>query len=377
MKIGLKDVKVRDIVKGYIDNQENGVVGYNGDLDIRPPYQREFIYKEKERNAVIETINNNFPLNVMYWVDNGGKYELLDGQQRTLSICQYVNGDFSLNYRGFNNLTQTEKDAILDYPLMVYVCEGTDKEKLDWFKTINIAGEKLTDQEMRNAMYTGPWLYDAKRHFSKSNCAAYNLANKYMNGDTLRQAYLETALKWISDAQGIAIEDYMARHQNDQDADELWQYFVKVINWVETLYLDTNKNAVYKNKMNNVNWGALYNKYHDNNYNSNNLRAEAEKLYNDTYVTDNRGIFEYVLSPHNKEDLRMLNIRVFDERTKQIVYNKQNGICPDCSSQGIEKHYEINEMEADHVTAWSKGGSTTPDNCQLLCIHHNRLKGNK
>lgn len=377
MIIRLKEIKVRDVFKGYSDNQENGVVGYDGKLDIRPPYQREFIYKEKERNAVIETINKNFPLNVMYWVKNGNSYELLDGQQRTLSICQYVNGDFSLNYRGFSNLTQTEKDAILDYELMVYICEGTDKEKLDWFKTINIAGEKLTDQEMRNAMYTGPWLYDAKRHFSKSGCAAYNLANKYMNGDTLRQAYLETALKWISDAQGIAIEDYMARHQNDQDADELWQYFVKVINWVETLYLDTNKNALYKSKMNNVNWGLLYNKYHDNNYNSNNLRAEAEKLYNDPYVYDNKGIFEYVLSPHNKEDLRMLNIRVFDERTKQIVYNKQNGICPDCSSQGIEKHYEINEMEADHVTAWSKGGTTTSDNCQMLCIHHNRLKGNK
>lgn len=377
MEIKLHEIKVRDVVKGYIDSQENGVIAYDGKLDIRPPYQREFIYDEKERNAVIDTINKNFPLNVMYWVKNGDSYELLDGQQRTLSICQYVNGDFSLNYRGFNNLTQTEKDNILDYKLMIYICEGTDREKLDWFKIINIAGEKLTDQEMRNAMYTGPWLYDAKRHFSKSNCAAYNMANKYMSGDTLRQAYLETVLKWISDSKNIEIEDYMSQHQNDQDADELWQYFVRVINWVETLYLDTNKNASYKNKMNNIQWGILYNKYHDNNYNSNNLREEAEKLYNDPYVSDKKGVFEYVLSSHHPEDLRMLNIRVFDERTKQIVYNNQNGICPDCKAQGVDKHYEINEMEADHVSAWSRGGSTTPDNCQMLCVHHNRLKGNK
>lgn len=377
MEIKLHEIKVRDVVKGYIDSQENGVIAYDGKLDIRPPYQREFIYDEKERNAVIDTINKNFPLNVMYWVKNGDSYELLDGQQRTLSICQYVNGDFSLNYRGFNNLTQTEKDTILDYKLMIYICEGTDREKLDWFKIINIAGEKLTDQEMRNAMYTGPWLYDAKRHFSKSNCAAYNMANKYMSGDTLRQAYLETVLKWISDSKNIEIEDYMSQHQNDQDADELWQYFVRVINWVETLYLDTNKNASYKNKMNNIQWGILYNKYHDNNYNSNNLREEAEKLYDDPYVSDKKGVFEYVLSSHHPEDLRMLNIRVFDERTKQIVYNNQNGICLDCKAQGVDKHYEINEMEADHVSAWSRGGSTTPDNCQMLCVHHNRLKGNK
>ena len=377
MEIKLHEIKIRDIVNGYVDSQEDGVVAYGGKLDIRPPYQREFIYDEKERNAVIDTINKNFPLNVMYWVKNGDSYELLDGQQRTLSFCQYVNGDFSLNFRGFNNLTQTEKDAILDYKLMIYICEGTDREKLDWFKIINIAGEKLTDQEMRNAMYTGPWLYDAKRHFSKSNCAAYNMANKYMSGDTLRQAYLETALKWIADSKGIEIEDYMAQHQNDPDADELWQYFCNVINWVEQLYLDTNKNAIYKNKMNNIQWGFLYNTYHNNQYNSNNLRAEAEQLFSDPYVSDKKGVFEYVLSGHHKDDMRMLNIRVFDERTKQLVYNKQNGICPDCKAQGVDKHWEINEMEADHVSAWSRGGATDVDNCQMLCVHHNRLKGNK
>ena len=377
MEIKLHEIKIRDIVDGYVDSQEDGVVAYGGKLDIRPPYQREFIYNDKERNAVIDTINKNFPLNVMYWVKNGDTYELLDGQQRTLSFCQYVNGDFSVNFRGFNNLTQTEKDSILDYKLMIYICDGTDREKLDWFKIINIAGEKLTDQEMRNAMYTGPWLYDAKRHFSKSNCVAYNIASKYMNGDTLRQAYLETALKWIADEQKIEIEDYMANHQNDSDADELWQYFVNVINWVEQLFLDTNKNALYKNKMDYIQWGILYNKYHNNKYNSNIVREEAERLFSDPYVSDKKGIFEYVLSEHKKEDLRLLNIRVFDEKIKQTVYNKQNGICPDCKSQGIDKHYEINEMEADHVSAWSNGGSTDEKNCQMLCIHHNRLKGNK
>ncbi len=377
MEIKLHEITVRDVVNGYVDNQESGVVGYGGKLDIRPPFQREFIYNEKERNAVIDTINKGFPLNVMYWSKNGDNYELLDGQQRTLSFCQYVNGDFSVDFKGFNNLPKDLQEKILNYKLMIYICEGTPSEKLDWFKIINIAGEKLTDQELRNSQYTGEWLYDAKRHFSKTSCPAYQIGSSYMTGSTIRQDYLETVLKWICDRDGIEIEDYMQKHQNDHDANELWQYYLNVINWVEMLYLDTNKNAVYKNKMAGLPWGIWYNKYHKNQYNSNDIKSEAERLFKDPYVTDKKGVFEYVLTNHTPEDLRLINVRVFDEPTKQKVYNKQNGVCPDCKAQGLNKHYELKDMEADHVSAWSKGGSTDINNCQLLCIHHNRLKGNK
>jgi hypothetical protein len=226
MKIELHKIPVRKVVDGFKDNAIEGVVAYGGKLDVRPKYQREFVYKDKQRDAVIETIKKGFPLNVMYWmVKEDGTYEMLDGQQRTISIGQYVNGDFSLNNYFFHNLTKEEQDQILDYELMIYFCEGTDKERLEWFKTINIAGEKLTDQEIRNAVYTGPWLSDAKLKFSKPNCAAYLLANDggaLLSGSPIRQEYLETALSWINNGN---VEDYMARHQYDENADELWNYF--------------------------------------------------------------------------------------------------------------------------------------------------------
>ena len=228
MKIELHEITIRDIVKGYIDNAEDGVQGYDGLLNIRPEYQREFVYDEAKRNAVITTILKGFPLNVMYWVkNNNGTFEVLDGQQRTISFCQYVNNDFSLNNRAFNNLTITEQDEILDYKCMVYFCEGTDKEKLEWFKTINIAGEKLFDQELRNAVYTGKWLTSAKQKFSKSKCAAYSLANHYIIGSPIRQDYLETAIAWINNGK---IEEYMSIHQHDANANEYLQYLIKANN---------------------------------------------------------------------------------------------------------------------------------------------------
>ena len=199
MKIELHEITVREVAEKYVDNAEEGVVGYHGKLNIRPKYQREFVYDEKKRNAVMDTIRKDFPLNVMYWVKNeDGTFEVLDGQQRTISFCQYVNSDFSIDNRAFHNLTNTEKEQILNYKLMVYFCEGNDKEKLDWFKIINIAGEKLTDQELRNAVYTGTWLTHAKSIFSKSNCAAYLLSKEYVNGSPIRQEILETALSWIA-----------------------------------------------------------------------------------------------------------------------------------------------------------------------------------
>jgi len=219
MKIELHEITVRDLTSGYQDNDEDGVVAYSGKLDIRPPYQREFIYKDRQRDAVIETIAKDFPLNVMYWaVREDGDYEVIDGQQRTISICQYVEGDFAFKDRYFHNLQGDEQEQILDYKLMVYLCSGLDSEKLEWFRTINIAGEKLTDQELRNAVYSGPWVTDAKRFFSKTGCAAYNLGSEYMTGSPIRQDYLETVIDWINDG---AIEPYMAKQQNKPNANEL------------------------------------------------------------------------------------------------------------------------------------------------------------
>jgi len=366
MKIDLHKIKVRNVVEGYKDSREEGVVAYGGKLDIRPKYQREFVYKEKQRNAVIETIKNNFPLNVMYWMirDDGG-YEVLDGQQRTISIGQYVNGDFSLNDRFFHNLTKEEQDKILDYELMIYFCEGTDKERLDWFRIINIAGEKLTDQEIRNAVYTGPWLSDAKLKFSKSNCAAYLLANdggQLVSGSPIRQDYLETALLWINEGQ---IEDYMAKHQHDKNADELWQYFQEVISWVRKAFPN------YRKEMASVNWGELYNKFKDKKLNAAKLETEIKELMQDEDVTKKSGIYPYVLTRQE----RYLSIRAFTEKMKREAYERQKGVCPWCKKEKKEKQkWDIEEMEADHVTPWHEGGKTIAENCQMLCKEHNRTK---
>src|SRR3990167_2232033 len=336
MKIDLHKISIRKVVVGYKDSAEEGVVAYGGKLDIRPKYQREFVYKEKQRNAVIETIKNSFPLNVMYWMireDDG--YEVLDGQQRTISIGQYVNGDFSLNERYFHNLTKEEQDKILDYELMIYFCEGTDKERLDWFRIINIAGEKLTDQEIRNAVYTGPWLSDAKLKFSKSNCVAYLLANdagQLVSGSPIRQEYLETALSWINNGK---IEDYMAKHQHEKNAEELWKYFQNVIAWVRETFTN------YRREMNNVQWGELYNEFKNKKLNADKIEAGIKELMQDEDVTKKSGIYPYVLTRQE----RYLSIRAFTEKMKREAYEKQKGICVKC-----KKHFEIEEMEADHTT---------------------------
>lgn len=361
MNIELKQITIREVVNGYMDNAEAGVSGYGGKLDIRPPYQREFVYKDEQRNEVIRTIRKAFPLNVMYWVvrDDGG-YEVMDGQQRTISLCQYVNGDFSVEFDGnpytFHNLTPDEQEQILDYKLQVYFCDGTDKEKLDWFKIINIAGEKLTTQELRNAVYTGSWLTDAKLKFSKSNAPAKGLAEKYVTGSPIRQEYLETALNWLSESK---IDDYMSQHQHDQNANELWLYFKAVIEWVEMTF----KN--YRKEMKGVNWGKLYNRYGTTSVDTDQLEARIVELMKDEDVTKKSGIYDYVLTG----DERGLSIRAFTDSQKREAYERQSGICPVCGKQ-----FSIEEMEADHITPWSKGGKTTADNCQMLCKDDNRRK---
>jgi len=363
MKIEMHEIPIRDIFKGYLDSAEDGVVAYSGELNVRPAFQREFVYKDKQRDEVINTVKKNFPLNVMYWVkgDNGG-YELLDGQQRTISICQYLNGDFSLDYQYFHNLTNEEQQQILDYKLMIYICEGTNKEKLDWFKIINIAGEKLTNQELRNAIYTGTWLTEAKKYFSKTSCPAYQIANKYLKGTAIRQDYLETVLKWIAAKENTEIELYMAKHQHDPNAAELWLYFNNVITWVKTYF------PKYRKEMQGVEWGLLYNKHAGKPLDAAALEKEVAKLMADTDVTKKAGIYSYVLD----RDERNLSIRAFDARMKREAYEKQQGICIHC-----KQHFELEEMEADHITPWHLGGATIASNCQMLCRDCNRRKSGK
>lgn len=362
MKIELREIPIREIVNGFSDDQENGVVGFNGKLNIRPAYQREFVYDDKKRNAVINTVRQDFPLNVMYWAKNGdNSFELLDGQQRTISICQFINQDFSIDYQYFHGLTDTEKNQILDYKLMIYICEGTDKEKLDWFKIINIAGEKLTDQELRNAIYTGPWLTDAKKYFSKTNCPAYQISSKLVKGTPIRQDYLETALKWISDKNNIVIEEYMGQKQTYKDSNELWIYFQNVINWVNTLFPN------YRNEMKGIEWGILYNKYHQHSFNSNDMEERLVELLLDDDVTKKKGTYEYLLSG----DERYLSIRQFSLAMKREAFERQKGVCPMC-----KETFSINEMQGDHIVPWSKGGKTIASNCQMLCAADNRKKLN-
>ena len=385
MKIEKITIKIKDIANGYKNNGVEGVVAYDGKLDVRPSYQREFIYKDAERDAVIDTIKNNFPINIMYWADKeDGTYELLDGQQRTISFCEFINNKFSVMYdnstdtKFYDNLTSDQKEIIDNYPIDIYICKGTDSEKLKWFERINIAGKALSPQELKDAIYHGTWVTDAKKYFVKDGCPCYKLYGKYMAKDRLRAEWLETAIKWAYEANNMnSIEDYMAKYQKKEDASELWQYFCEVMEWMKLLFLNNVSSASYENDMRGIEWGKLYNKYHRNNYNYKTIMEEANKLFRDPYVSNKSGIFEYCLSSHSIEDLRLLNIRVFDDKQKQIAYNSQKGICPDCKYQHIDKVYQLDEMEADHVTAWSKGGTTDIKNCQMLCIHHNRLKGNK
>ncbi len=360
MKIELKEISVKDVSNEYINNDEEGVVGYGGKLNIRPKYQREFVYKDKQRDSVIETVQKSFPLNVMYWVKNeDGTFEVLDGQQRTISICEYVAGKFSLNNLYFHNLTDTDKEQILNFKLMIYFCEGNDKEKLDWFKTINIAGEKLTDQELRNAIYTGTWLTDAKRHFSKSGCPAYSMGSDYLNGSPIRQDYLETAISWLSNGN---IEKYMADNQHKPNANELWLYFQSVISWIKVVFSN------YRKEMRGVSFGILYNQFKDKEFDSKKFDKEITKLMQDEDVTKKSGIYEYVLTKNEK----YLNIRAFTEKQKREAYEKQKGICVKC-----KKHFELDEMEADHIKPWHEGGKTISENCQMLCKQDNRIKSGK
>lgn len=370
MKITPVEIAVKDLVEKFEDNAENGVRAYSGKLDIRPPYQREFVYNENQRAKVIETVFNGYPLNTMYWAKRkDGTFEIIDGQQRTLSICQYVNNDFSFKFKTFKSLQQSEKDKVLNYKLTVYICEGDDdKEKLDWFETINIAGAELTKQELRNAVYSGTWVTDAKSYFSKTNCAAYNIGSKYVSGELNRQAYLETAIKWISGAKNDGeIREYMANHVDDDNAEPLFEYFSKVIDWVKNLF------PKYRKQMKSVDWGKLYKLYGSSSaFTAEELEEEVSKLMQDTdEVQDQKGIYWYVFD----HDRHHLNLRQFSDQQKTIMYERQKGICPMCKGTANEnKKWDISEMDGDHIIPWSKGGKTVLENGQMLCRKHNHEK---
>ena len=372
MNIVPKFIPIRDLISGYVNSPTEGVYGYGGKLNIRPPYQREFRYDLKQQQAVIETILKGFPLNIMYWsVADDGTYEMIDGQQRTLSICEYRQHGFNIVDKDrpvlyFDNLTEKEKQKFLDYELTVYFCTGTDKEKLDWFRVINIAGERLLDQELRNAVYVGPFVTDARRHFSKNGCAAYKVGGDYMTGKLEEQAYLETILKWAARHDRIndtaPIDKYMAIHQSDPNANKLWAYYMQVMTWVKSTF------TRYRREMKGLDWGAMFDEFGSNTYDTEQLETEIHRLMEDDEIMKKAGIYRYVLSG----DLRDLSFRTFDKKQKREAYERQKGICPHCG-----KHFELEEMEADHIKPWCNGGTTIAENCQMLCRNCNRIKGGK
>jgi hypothetical protein len=364
MKIKLHEIPVREVVESYKDSAEGGTRGYGGRLNIRPAFQREYIYNEKQRNEVIRTVRKGFPLNVMYWVlSDDGNFEMLDGQQRTISICQYVAKEYTIDHDGFDNLTKEEQEQIRAYTLMVYICEGTDREKLDWFEIVNTVGEQLSSQERRNAIYTGEWLTESKKYFSKNGCAAYAIASQYMKGSAIRQDYLETAIRWLAAKGDKEIEDYMAAHQHDTDCNELWLYFQTVINWVVATFPN------YRKEMKGLEWGLLYNKYGAEKHDPKKLEARIIDLMQDEDITKFSGIYEYLLSGEAKKAENFLSIRNFNQKMARTAFERQKGMCPKCN-----KTLAIDEMEADHITPWSKGGKTIAENCQMLCKDCNRRK---
>lgn len=380
MKIDFQEKTIKEVFNGYKDSGDDGVVGYGGKLNIRPPYQRNFVYTKPEQyEEVIRTVLKDFPLNIMYWVKTGDDtYEVLDGQQRTLSIMMFLSHKFDIEWNGmrvyWDSLTNDEYDRLMNYTLKIYICEGNDSEKMAWFKIVNIAGEVLTTQELRNITYTGPWLSDAKRYFSKINCVAYQMGSKYITGDPNRQQLLEKVLTWKAQTENKTIDEYMAMHKSDHDADELWQYWQDIINWIQKIF------PHYDSTMKGIDWGTLYNKYSMNHYNSSEMSEQVNKLMEDEDVSKKSGIYVYLLAKdYETGATRYLSIRDFDIRDKKIAYSRQHGICPYCVKDGganATKVWAFNEMDGDHITPWSKGGKTELDNLQMLCGPHNKQYGN-
>lgn len=378
---------VGDICKGFMfdQNENKGLFGLNGQLIIQPEYQRNYIYGDGKRDvAVVESLLKGYPLGLIYFVKNkDGKYEVLDGQQRITSFARYVNQSwqFAVQINGkpryFNTLDSDLQKKIVDAPLTIYVCEGEPSEIQTWFETINIIGVPLSKQELRNAAYHGPFVTAARSIFSNTGNSNMNRWKTYAKGNPQRQEILETALDWVSHH---SIETYMAKHRNDTETTELVRYFETVIGWIDSIFEYTGS------EMCGQPWGDFYEKYHKNAYPKETINKRFDELLSDTQVSDKRGIIEYLLG--GEKETKLLNVRVFDQKTKKAVYKRQTeeaikkdkSNCPLCAighDANAKRIYKENEMDADHVTAWSRGGATDEKNCQMLCKTHNRAKGNR
>lgn len=387
MKTTLKtDLTVGDIREGFVYNEYEGkgLFGWSGKLTIQPEYQRNYIYaKEKKEAAVIDSLLKGYPLGLLYFVKTGeNTYEVLDGQQRITSFGRYITHKFALKDENgmeqyFDGLPLDKQEKILNSKLTIYICEGEESEIKEWFKTINIAGIPLNNQELLNAIYSGPFVTLAKEEFSNSQNAYIQKWSAYIKAEVLRQGFLEKALEWVSKGN---IDAYMSLHRKDNNINELKTYFNTVIDWVSTTFIDVIP------EMRGLEWGRLYETYHKKSYNPSNVSEILNKLYYDEQVKNKKGICEYILG--GCVDTKLLEIRVFDDMTKKIVYNKQTieakekGVsnCPLCAvgnNSNKTRIWELKEMDADHVTAWSKGGATDINNCEMLCSTHNKSKGNK
>ena len=371
MKISHVELKVSEVLAGYSDDGEAGVSAFNGTLDIRPPYQREFVYKDSQRDAVIRTILRGHPLNVMYFaLREDGSYEVMDGQQRLISIGQYLNGDYSIDERSFNNLPSDVQDVISNYSLFIYICDGLPSEKLDWFRVINIAGQKLTNQEMRNAVYHGPFVSDAKRWFSKTGGPAAALGDGYISGTPNRQELLELAIKWACyKFQFESIDGYMDSRRSEPNASELWAHYSTVLTWAQACF------PVKRPPMKSVNWGEIYSRYGEQFPDATALEERVKSLILDDDVQNKAGIYSYVFDG----DVTHLNIRQFTDNQRLKQYEKQEGLCANSKYSGhsADIKFSLNDMEADHIKPWSDGGATIDKNCQMLCKDCNRRKGAK
>ena len=391
-KIDLRtDITIGEICEGfqYSESEEKGLFGWNGKLTIQPEYQRHYIYDNgKDDVAVIDSLLKGYPIGLIYFVETeDGRYEILDGQQRITSIGRYLTNWFAwidsngIPYK-FRSLPEDLQEKIRTTKLTIYICKGEESEIKEWFKTINIAGKELKQQELLNAIYSGTFVTKAKEVFSNSHNSNLHKWLSYIKADVKRQGLLEVALEWVSrnwEKEGN-LEKYMSEHRYDDNIAELNNYFNDVINWVSTVFIDV------KDEMQTINWGKMYEMYHKNPYDAQQIHEKVTKLYNDIFIQNKKGIFEYVLG--GCEDHKLLNVRIFDEPTKRAVYGKQTeearnkGIsnCPLCAvgnNSNKNKIWELREMDADHVTAWSKGGSTDISNCEMLCATHNRAKGNR
>ena len=387
MKTELRtDITIEKLCEGFVYNEfeEKGLFGLNGRLVIQPEYQRNYIYNDGKKDvAVINSLLSGYPIGLIYFNKNGDKYEVLDGQQRITSIGRFITNKFAVKVdgyeRNFDSLDKEIQEKLLQTPLTIYICEGTEKEIKDWFQTINIVGVPLNEQELLNAVYSGQFVNLCREEFSNSQNSNIQKWECYINGNVKRQDFLHTALEWVSKGN---VSDYMARHRTDDNINELKVYFNSVIDWLNSTF------KTVDSTMCGLDWGRIYEEYHKNSYDINKLNSRISELLADWRVTDKKGIYEYVLSGEILEKKPLLNIRLFDKSVIKTIYNLQtneaakNGTsnCPMCTAaEGSNKNriYKENEMDADHATAWSKGGETDISNCVMLCKTHNRSKGNR